>query len=64
MDGLLAPKFSGAGESVKRLDVLATILKFRAKVEDLIHLNMAYEPPFATVIDVLIHVATTLGIGV
>jgi len=28
--------------------------------EDLIDLNLAYAPPFATAIDVLIHAATTL----
>jgi len=57
---LLGAQVCGVGESVKRLDVLATALKFGAKVEDLIDLDLAYAPPFATAIDVLIHAATTL----
>lgn len=57
---LLGAQVCGLGESVKRLDVLATALKFGAKVEDLIDLDLAYAPPFATAIDVLIHAATTL----
>jgi len=57
---LLGAQVCGLGESVKRLDVLATSLKFGAKVEDLIDLDLAYAPPFATAIDVLIHAATTL----
>ncbi|WP_242947488.1 FAD-dependent oxidoreductase [Desulfosporosinus lacus] len=56
---LLGAQVCGMGESVKRLDVLATALKFGAKVEDLIDLDLAYAPPFATAIDVLIHAATT-----
>jgi NADPH-dependent 2,4-dienoyl-CoA reductase/sulfur reductase-like enzyme/rhodanese-related sulfurtransferase len=57
---LLGAQVCGLGESVKRLDVLATALKFGAKVADLIDLDLAYAPPFATAIDVLIHAATTL----
>lgn len=57
---LLGAQVCGIGESVKRLDVLATALKFGAKVEDLIDLDLAYAPQFATAIDVLIHAATTL----
>ena len=57
---LLGAQVCGIGESAKRLDVLATALKFGAKVADLIDLDLAYAPPFATAIDVLIHAATTL----
>ncbi|HBP65627.1 MAG TPA: pyridine nucleotide-disulfide oxidoreductase [Desulfosporosinus sp.] len=57
---LLGAQVCGVGESIKRLDVLATALKFGAKVEDLIDLDLAYAPPFATAIDLLIHAATTL----
>lgn len=57
---LLGAQVCGVGESAKRLDVLVTALKFGAKVEDLIDLDLAYAPPFATAIDVLIHAATTL----
>lgn len=57
---LLGAQVSGTGEGIKRLDVVATALKFGAKVEDLISLDLGYAPPFATAIDVLIHAATTL----
>ena len=57
---LLGAQVCGIGESAKRLDVLATALKFGAKVADLIDLDLAYAPQFATAIDVLIHAATTL----
>ncbi|MHB8074851.1 FAD-dependent oxidoreductase [Desulfosporosinus fructosivorans] len=57
---LLGAQVCGLGDGVKRLDVLATALKFGAKVADLIDLDLAYAPPFATAIDVLIHAATTL----
>ncbi|AET66982.1 NAD(FAD)-dependent dehydrogenase [Desulfosporosinus orientis DSM 765] len=57
---LLGAQVCGIGESAKRLDVLVTALKFGAKVKDLIDLDLAYAPPFATAIDVLIHAATTL----
>ena len=57
---LLGAQVCGIGESAKRLDVLATAIKFGAKVEDLIDLDLAYAPQFATAIDVLIHAATTL----
>lgn len=57
---LLGAQVSGVGEGIKRLDVVATALKFGAKVEDLVSLDLGYAPPFATAIDVLIHAATTL----
>ncbi|MDA8224052.1 FAD-dependent oxidoreductase [Desulfosporosinus sp.] len=57
---LLGAQVCGIGGCAKRLDVLATALKFGAKAEDLIDLDLAYAPPFATAIDVLIHAATTL----
>ena len=57
---LLGAQICGTGESIKRLDVLATALKFRATIEDLESLDLGYAPPFATAIDVLIHAANTL----
>lgn len=57
---LLGAQLCGSGESIKRLDVLATALKFRATVEDLGSLDLGYAPPFSTAIDVLIHAANTL----
>jgi pyruvate/2-oxoglutarate dehydrogenase complex dihydrolipoamide dehydrogenase (E3) component/rhodanese-related sulfurtransferase len=57
---LLGAQVCGLGESAKRLDVLATAIKFGAKADDLFDLDLAYAPQFATAIDVLIHAATTL----
>ncbi len=57
---LLGAQVCGLGECAKRLDVLATAIKFGAKVEDIFDIDLAYAPQFATAIDVLIHAATTL----
>jgi len=57
---LLGAQVCGQGEGIKRLDVLATALKFGAKVEDLSNLDLGYAPPFATAIDIVIHAANTL----
>jgi NADPH-dependent 2,4-dienoyl-CoA reductase/sulfur reductase-like enzyme/rhodanese-related sulfurtransferase len=57
---LLGAQICGAGESIKRLDVVATALKFRTTVEELASLDLGYAPPYATAIDVLIHAANTL----
>ena len=57
---LLGAQICGTGESIKRLDVMATALKFRATIEDLGNLDLGYAPPFATAIDVLIHAANTI----
>jgi NADPH-dependent 2,4-dienoyl-CoA reductase/sulfur reductase-like enzyme/rhodanese-related sulfurtransferase len=35
----------------KRIDVFATLITYKAKVEDLFHLDLAYAPPFSTTKD-------------
>lgn len=57
---LLGAQVCGLGESIKRLDVLATVLKFGGTASDIRELDLGYAPPFATAIDVLIHAANTL----
>lgn len=57
---LLGAQVCGMGESIKRLDVLATALRFGAEVKDISDLDLGYAPPFATAIDVVIHAANTL----
>jgi len=57
---LLGDQVCGQGEGIKRLDVLATALKFGAKLEDLSNLDLGYAPPFATAMDIVIHAANTL----
>ncbi|MCQ2559396.1 MAG: FAD-dependent oxidoreductase [Clostridia bacterium] len=46
-----------AGEIAKRIDVIATAIKFGATVEQLSELDLAYAPPFGTPIDVVHHTA-------
>lgn len=57
---LLGAQVCGLGEGIKRLDVLATALRFGAKVAELPSLDLGYAPAFATALDVLIHAAYTL----
>jgi len=56
---LLGAQVCGIGEAIKRLDVLATVLKFKGTIKDIQGLDLSYAPPFATAIDVLIHAANT-----
>ena len=43
----------GKGEAIKRIDVIATAIKFGATVEDLKDLELCYAPPFGTAKDVV-----------
>ena len=47
----------GAGEVIKRIDVVATALNFGATVDDLADLDLGYAPPFNTPIDPVHHTA-------
>ncbi len=44
----------------KRIDVLATAITFKAKAEDLFHLDLAYAPPFATTKDPVLYTGMAL----
>ncbi|CZR08171.1 FAD-dependent oxidoreductase [Trichococcus ilyis] len=44
----------------KRIDVLATAITFKAKAEDLFHLDLAYAPPFATTKDPILYTGMAL----
>ncbi|WP_027108293.1 FAD-dependent oxidoreductase [Lacticigenium naphthae] len=44
----------------KRIDVLATAISFKAKAEDLFHLDLAYAPPFATTKDPILYTGMAL----
>lgn len=48
---LLGVQIIGTQGVDKRLDVFATLLTYKAKVEDLFHLDLAYAPPFSTTKD-------------
>lgn len=47
----------GAGDAIKRIDVLATALSFGAKAADIGMLDLGYAPPYSTAIDVVAHAA-------
>lgn len=44
----------------KRIDVFVTAMTFKAKAEDLFHLNLAYAPPFSTTKDPVMYTGMAL----
>ena len=50
---ILGAQAIGKGDVTKRIDVIATAIKFGASVEDLKDLELCYAPPFATAKDVV-----------
>lgn len=50
---VLGAQAIGKGDAVKRIDVIATSIKFGATVEDLKDLELCYAPPFGTAKDVV-----------
>ena len=50
----------GTGETVKRVDVIATALTFGATVDDLPGLDLGYAPPYSTAVDIAAHAANIL----
>ena len=56
---LLGAQLIGAGEVAKRVDVLATALRYKATLADVANLDLAYSPPFAHALDGVIHAANT-----
>ncbi|KXL52261.1 coenzyme A disulfide reductase [Anaerotignum neopropionicum] len=44
----------------KRVDVFATAISYKAKVEDLFHLDLAYAPPFSTTKDPVLYTGMIL----
>jgi NADPH-dependent 2,4-dienoyl-CoA reductase/sulfur reductase-like enzyme/rhodanese-related sulfurtransferase len=57
---LLGCQIIGPGDAIKRIDVVATCLRFRAKIEDLADLDLGYAPPYSTAIDAIAHAANIL----
>ncbi|MEW6663295.1 MAG: FAD-dependent oxidoreductase [Bacillota bacterium] len=56
---LLGAQLLGTGDAIKRVDVLATVIKFGGTVEDVANLDTVYAPPFATAIDLSANAANT-----
>jgi len=50
----------GLGETVKRVDVVATALTFGATIDDLPALDLGYAPPYSTAVDISAHAANIL----
>ena len=48
---LLGVQIIGKSGVDKRIDVFATLLTYKAKVDDLFHLDLAYAPPYSTTKD-------------
>ncbi len=58
---VLGAQVVGAGEAIKRLDVLVTAMKYGATLEDIANLDLGYAPPFSTAIDLVAHAANALS---
>lgn len=57
---LLGAQIVGPQGVDKRIDVFATAITFKAKAEDLFHLDLAYAPPFATTKDPVLYTGMAL----
>ena len=58
---LLGAQIVGGAGVDTRIDVLATAITFGAKAEDLMHLDLAYAPPFSTTKDPVIYTGMILA---
>lgn len=57
---ILGVQIIGESGVDKRIDVFATAMSFGAKAEDLIHLDLAYAPPFSTTKDPVMYTGMIL----
>ena len=57
---LLGAQIIGKAGVDKRIDVIGTAITFGAKAEDLMHLDLAYAPPFSTARDPLMYTGILL----
>lgn len=57
---LLGAQIVGFSGVDKRIDVFVTALSFKAKAEDLFHLDLAYAPPFSTTKDPVMYTGMIL----
>ncbi|AOR23689.1 FAD-dependent oxidoreductase [Clostridium taeniosporum] len=53
---ILGAQAIGKGDVTKRIDIIATVIKFNGTVEDLKDLELCYAPPFSTAKDVVNYV--------
>jgi len=57
---LLGAQMVGLGVVDKRIDIVATAIQMGATIDDLANFDLAYAPPYSTVIDTLIHAANVV----
>ena len=57
---LLGVQIVGSEGVDKRIDIFATAITFKAKAEDLFHLDLAYAPPFSTTKDPVMYTGMIL----
>ena len=50
----------GEGDGVKRIDVVATAIKFRSNIKGIADLDLGYAPAYSTAIDAVAHAANML----
>ncbi|NLO10446.1 MAG: FAD-dependent oxidoreductase [Clostridiales bacterium] len=50
---ILGAQAIGMGDVTKRIDIIATAIKFNGTVEDLVDLELSYAPPFSTAKDIV-----------
>ncbi|HPB82806.1 MAG TPA: FAD-dependent oxidoreductase [Spirochaetota bacterium] len=58
---LLGLQAVGRGDVARRVDIAATALRLRAAMKDLVHLDMAYAPPFSSALDVFVTAVNVAG---
>jgi rhodanese-related sulfurtransferase len=57
---VLGVQVVGPGEAAKRVDVVATALRFGATIDDLATLDLGYAPPYSGALDNVIHAANII----
>ncbi len=57
---VLGGQIIGFGEGIKRIDILASAIKFGASVKDLADIDLSYAPPYSTAIDAIAHAANVI----
>lgn len=57
---LLGCQVIGEGDGVKRIDVIATSIKYGGNIKELVDIDLGYAPVYSTAIDAIAHAANVL----
>ena len=57
---VLGCQILGEGDGIKRIDVIATAIKFASNVKDIADIDLGYAPAYSTAIDAIAHAANML----